>query len=298
MFCILPTTRLAMEGWPVEEAPDASGQFQPHAQSRRRHRHRADRYDPAYRPARPYMLSISWPACGRAMQLAARSPGLPTEYFHGTAMGRIDPSVARLCESRSSSRGNGQFFPTRHGWSSARCFLLSLLAIFFMRGAYWHLEQPRGRVELEFVCDAPAGTKLVPHRDRRRSGAGIGRDESYGRRKIFPARAREGRPELQVCLAELYRARYRIERASGACDAGLRDVAGPRGQCAGDRNAAAAGTKPAGLPHHHRWTVEHGHYQAEEAITIEALATHCGIALPRDTCFPYRSYGVWSASSA
>ena len=64
MLCILPCTRLALEGWSQKDVPEASGSIQSDAQSGRRHRHRAGGHacrDPHRRPC----LGLGRQASGR-----------------------------------------------------------------------------------------------------------------------------------------------------------------------------------------------------------------------------------------
>jgi DHA2 family multidrug resistance protein len=96
MLCILPTTRLAMEQWPPDQAPDASGLFNLMRNlggaiglalidtilEQRTHTH-AD-------------ALIAKLQAGDAN--TARFVGLPVEYFHGQAMGPIDPSIRAYVE--------------------------------------------------------------------------------------------------------------------------------------------------------------------------------------------------------
>ena len=136
MFCILPTTRLAMEGWKVEDAPDASGQFNLMrnlggaigialidtilAQRAPEHaRHIIDRLQ-----------------AGDA-QMAARV-GLPTEYFHGVPMGPIDPAMRAYVEPLVQRTALTEAF--NEAWIVlGALFLLSLVAVAFMRSGVWQL---------------------------------------------------------------------------------------------------------------------------------------------------------------
>jgi DHA2 family multidrug resistance protein len=134
MFCILPTTRLAMEGWKTEDAPDASGQFNLMrnlggaigialidtilAQRGPEHaRHIIDRLQ-----------------AGDA-QMAAKV-GLPTEYFHGVPMGPVDPAMRAYVEPFIQRTALTESF--NEAWIVlGALFLLSLIAIAFMRGGAW-----------------------------------------------------------------------------------------------------------------------------------------------------------------
>jgi DHA2 family multidrug resistance protein len=134
MFCILPTTRLAMEGWKAEDAPDASGQFNLMrnlggaigialidtilAQRTPDHaRHIIDRLQ-----------------AGDA-HMAARV-GLPTEYFHGVPMGPIDPSMRAYVEPIVQRAALTDSF--NEAWIVlGALFILSLIAVAFMRHGVW-----------------------------------------------------------------------------------------------------------------------------------------------------------------
>jgi DHA2 family multidrug resistance protein len=134
MFCILPTTRLAMEGWKTEDAPDASGQFNLMrnlggaigialidtilAQRGPEHaRHIIDRLQ-----------------AGDA-QMAAKV-GLPTEYFHGVPMGPVDPAMRAYVEPFIQRTALTESF--NEAWIVlGALFLLSLIAVAFMRGGAW-----------------------------------------------------------------------------------------------------------------------------------------------------------------
>jgi len=143
MFCILPTTRLAMEGWKIQDAPDASGQFNlmrnlggaigialidtilaqrtpEHAQ------HIIDRLQ-----------------AGDA-HMAARVR-LPTEYFHGVPMGPIDPSMRAYVEPFIQRAALTDSF--NEAWIVlGALFIVSLIAVAFMRGGTW---QPGHETEAE-----------------------------------------------------------------------------------------------------------------------------------------------------
>ncbi|HEY2032982.1 MAG TPA: DHA2 family efflux MFS transporter permease subunit [Rhizomicrobium sp.] len=134
MFCILPTTRLAMEGWGPENAPDASGQFNLMrnlggaigialidtilAQRTPEHaKHIIDR------------LQAGDP-------LMAAKVGLPTEYFHGVPMGPVDPSMRAYVEPLIQRAALVDSF--NEAWIVLGVlFLLSLTAVLFVRGGTW-----------------------------------------------------------------------------------------------------------------------------------------------------------------
>jgi MFS transporter, DHA2 family, multidrug resistance protein len=96
MLCILPTTRLAMEQWPPDEAPDASGLFNLMRNLggaiglalidtvlEQRTRGHADALINKLQAGDPN---------------TARFVGLPVQYFHGQPMGPIDPSIRAYVE--------------------------------------------------------------------------------------------------------------------------------------------------------------------------------------------------------
>jgi DHA2 family multidrug resistance protein len=134
MFCILPTTRLAMEGWKTEDAPDASGQFNLMrnlggaigialidtilAQRAPEHaRHIIDRLQ-----------------AGDAA--TAARVGLPTEYFHGVPMGPVDPAMRAYVEPFVQHTALTEAF--NEAWIVlGALFLLSLVAVAFMRSGVW-----------------------------------------------------------------------------------------------------------------------------------------------------------------
>jgi MFS transporter, DHA2 family, multidrug resistance protein len=141
MFCILPTTRLAMEGWPAQEAPDASGQFNLmrnlggaigialidtilQQRTPEHARHIIDRLQ----AGDPHMALLV---------------GLPVEYFHGQPMGPVDPSLRAYVEPLIQRAALVDSF--NEAWVVlGALFLLSLLAVFFVRGGKWNPQAPDG----------------------------------------------------------------------------------------------------------------------------------------------------------
>ena len=134
MFCILPTTRLAMEGWNTEEAPDASGQF-----NLMRNLGGAigialiDTILAQRTPAHAKHI-IDRLQAGDA--LTAAKVGLPTEYFHGVPMGPVDPSMRDYVEPLIQRAALVDSF--NEAWIVLGVlFLLSLIAVLFVRGGTW-----------------------------------------------------------------------------------------------------------------------------------------------------------------
>jgi DHA2 family multidrug resistance protein len=96
MFCILPTTRLAMEGWPQAHIPDASALFNlmrnlggaigialVDTVAEQRAKGHADHLIARLQAGDPD---------------AARIVGLPTEYFHNTPMGTASDAIRAMVE--------------------------------------------------------------------------------------------------------------------------------------------------------------------------------------------------------
>jgi DHA2 family multidrug resistance protein len=134
MFCILPTTRLAMEGWKTEDAPDASGQF-----NLMRNLGGAigialiDTILAQRAPEHAKHIIDRLQAGDAAM--AARV-GLPTEYFHGVPMGPVDPAMRAYVEPFVQRTALTESF--NEAWIVlGALFLLSLVAVAFMRSGVW-----------------------------------------------------------------------------------------------------------------------------------------------------------------
>jgi len=134
MFCILPTTRLAMEGWKIEDAPDASGQF-----NLMRNLGGAigialiDTILAQRAPEHAKHIIDRLQAGDAAM--AARV-GLPTEYFHGVPMGPVDPAMRAYVEPFVQHTALTEAF--NEAWIVlGALFLLSLVAVAFMRSGVW-----------------------------------------------------------------------------------------------------------------------------------------------------------------
>ena len=134
MFCILPTTRLAMEGWKTEDAPDASGQF-----NLMRNLGGAigialiDTILAQRTPEHANRIIARLQAGDAAM---AAKVGLPTEYFHGVPMGPIDPSMRAYVEPLIQRTAATDSF--NEAWLVlGALFLLSLITVLFMRRGTW-----------------------------------------------------------------------------------------------------------------------------------------------------------------
>ena len=138
MFCILPTTRLAMEGWPLSEAPDASGQF-----------NLMRNLGGAIGIALIDTI-VEQRTAGHANhivdRLAAGDPdaalkvGLPVQYFHNTPMGNVDPMMRAFIEPMVQRAALVESF--NEAWLAiGAIFLLSLVMVFFVRGGKWTPER-------------------------------------------------------------------------------------------------------------------------------------------------------------
>ncbi len=134
MLCILPATRLAMEGWSQQDTPDASGLFN-------LMRNLGGAIGIALIDT---ILQQRTP--GHATQLAnrlqagdpnaARAVGLPVEYFHGTPMGPVDPAMRAYVEPLIQRAALVDSF--NEAWLIIGVlFALSLIAVFFVRGGRW-----------------------------------------------------------------------------------------------------------------------------------------------------------------
>jgi DHA2 family multidrug resistance protein len=134
MFCILPTTRLAMEGWKTEDAPDASGQFNLMRNLGGAIGIALIDTILAQRGPEHARYIIDRLQAGDA-QMAAKV-GLPTEYFHGVPMGPVDPAMRAYVEPFIQRTALTESF--NEAWIVlGALFLLSLIAVAFMRGGAW-----------------------------------------------------------------------------------------------------------------------------------------------------------------
>jgi DHA2 family multidrug resistance protein len=131
MLCILPTTRLAMEQWPPDQAPDASGLFNLMRNLggaiglalidtilEQRTKIHADQLISRLQAGDPN---------------AARFVGLPVEYFHGQPMGPIDPSMRDYVQPLIERAAFVVSF--NEAWLLIGVlFLISMLFVPFVRG--------------------------------------------------------------------------------------------------------------------------------------------------------------------
>jgi len=140
MFCILPATRLAMEGWSPQDTPDASGIFNLMRNLggaigialidtivQQRTQGHADHIMSRLLAGDPNM---------------AKTVGLPTEYFTGQAFtGPIDPSIRDYVTPFIKRAALVDSF--NEAWIViGALFLLSLFAVFFVRGGAWRPTAP------------------------------------------------------------------------------------------------------------------------------------------------------------
>ncbi|HSM95726.1 MAG TPA: DHA2 family efflux MFS transporter permease subunit [Rhizomicrobium sp.] len=134
MFCILPTTRLAMEGWNTEAAPDASGQF-----NLMRNLGGAigiALIDTILAQRAPEHAKHIIARLQAGDPLTAAKVGLPTEYFHGVPMGPVDPSMRAYVEPLIQRAALVDSF--NEAWIVLGVlFVLSLVAVLFVRGGTW-----------------------------------------------------------------------------------------------------------------------------------------------------------------
>jgi DHA2 family multidrug resistance protein len=141
MFCILPATRLAMEGWPAQDAPDASGIF-----NLMRNLGGAigialiDTIIAQRTPEHAAHIMKRLIAGDAAM---AAHVGLPTEYFTGQAYsGPIDPSIRDYVTPFIKKAALTDSF--NEAWLViGALFMLSLIAVFFVRGGVWRPLHPQ-----------------------------------------------------------------------------------------------------------------------------------------------------------
>jgi DHA2 family multidrug resistance protein len=144
MFCILPTTRLALEGWPDEEAPDASGQF-----NLMRNLGGAigiALIDTILEQRTPQFAARIASHLQAGDPKTARLVGLPAEYFHGADMGPVDPATRAYIEPLVRRVALVDSF--NEAWIVIGVlFLLSLVTIFLLRGGRWRLGETRADIE-------------------------------------------------------------------------------------------------------------------------------------------------------
>jgi DHA2 family multidrug resistance protein len=144
MFCILPTTRLALEGWPHEEAPDASGQF-----NLMRNLGGAigiALIDTILQQRTPEFAAHISSRLQAGDPNMARLVGLPVEYFHGANMGPVDPATRAYIQPLVERVALVSSF--NETWIViGALFLLSLVTVFLLRGGTWRPGQTRAEVE-------------------------------------------------------------------------------------------------------------------------------------------------------
>jgi DHA2 family multidrug resistance protein len=130
MMCILPSTRLAMEGWAPEDTADASGLF-----NLMRNLGGAigiALIDTILEQRTPFHATqlINHLQAGDAKTAAL--VGLPTQYFHGQAMGPIDPSIRAFVEPLIQKAALVQSF--NEAWIVlGGLFVIALIAMPFIR---------------------------------------------------------------------------------------------------------------------------------------------------------------------
>jgi DHA2 family multidrug resistance protein len=143
MFCILPATRLAMEGWPPQDTPDASGMF-----NLMRNLGGAigialiDTIIQQRTPEHADHIMKRLMAGDAAM---AAHVGLPTEYFTGQAVTTpIDPSIRDYVTPFIQKAALTDSF--NEAWLViGALFLLSLILVFFVRGGVWRPLAPQSQ---------------------------------------------------------------------------------------------------------------------------------------------------------
>jgi DHA2 family multidrug resistance protein len=144
MFCILPTTRLALEGWPAEEAPDASAQF-----NLMRNLGGAigiALIDTILEQQTPEFAAHIASRLQAGDPNTARLVGLPVEYFHGAAMGPIDPATRAYIEPLVQRVALVNSF--NQSWVViGMLFLLSLVTVFLLRSGRWRPGEKRADIE-------------------------------------------------------------------------------------------------------------------------------------------------------
>jgi DHA2 family multidrug resistance protein len=132
MLCILPTTRLAMEGWKPEDAADASGLF-----NLMRNLGGAIGIaviDTILQQRTPQIATSLANRLQHGDPLAAAIVGLPTEAFHGQNMGTVDAATRAAIEPMIRNAAAIQSF--NEAWMVLGVlFVLALLAVPFIRAA-------------------------------------------------------------------------------------------------------------------------------------------------------------------
>ncbi|MGH6871114.1 MAG: DHA2 family efflux MFS transporter permease subunit [Rhizomicrobium sp.] len=131
MMCILPSTRLAMENWSVEETADASGLF-----NLMRNLGGAigiALIDTILESRTAAHASHIVDRLQHGDPNIARLVGLPVEYFHGQNMGPVDPAMRAFVEPMIQRAAMVQSF--NEAWVVlGALFVLVLFALPFVRG--------------------------------------------------------------------------------------------------------------------------------------------------------------------
>lgn len=144
MFCILPTTRLAMEGWPHAEAPDASAQF-----NLMRNLGGAigiSLIDTILEQRTPDFATHIANRLQAGDPNMARIVGLPVEYFHNTDMGPVDTATRAYIQPLVERVALVDSF--NETWIViGALFLLSLVTLFLLRAGTWRPGQTRADME-------------------------------------------------------------------------------------------------------------------------------------------------------
>ncbi|HTQ15416.1 MAG TPA: DHA2 family efflux MFS transporter permease subunit [Rhizomicrobium sp.] len=135
MMCILPSTRLAMESWPPQEAADASGLF-----NLMRNLGGAigiALIDTILESRTPDHAAHIVERLQHGDPNFARLVGLPVEYFHGQDMGPVDPAMRAFAEPMIQRAAMVQSF--NEAWIVlGALFLLVLFALPFVKGRDAH----------------------------------------------------------------------------------------------------------------------------------------------------------------
>jgi DHA2 family multidrug resistance protein len=144
MFCILPTTRLALEGWTPDEAPDASAQF-----NLMRNLGGAigiALIDTILEQRTPEFATHIANRLQAGDANTARFVGLPVEYFNGTAMGPVDSATRAYIAPLVQRAALVSSF--NEAWIViGALFLLSLVTVIFLRGGTWKPGESRAELE-------------------------------------------------------------------------------------------------------------------------------------------------------
>ncbi|HEX3757013.1 MAG TPA: DHA2 family efflux MFS transporter permease subunit [Rhizomicrobium sp.] len=130
MFCLLPATRLALEGWPHEDIPDASGLF-----NLMRNLGGAigiAAIDTILQQRTPVHVSAFIARLQQGDPAAARLVGLPVAMFRGHAMGPVDDLTKAMIAPMVRRAAMAESF--NEAWFMvAGLFAVSLLVLLCMR---------------------------------------------------------------------------------------------------------------------------------------------------------------------